>query len=66
MGRRIVVGLACLTLWPSTLSAATHRLEPRVGHPTFAVRAPVLTVKPGDVVESETLWGTVPGRPVTP
>jgi acetamidase/formamidase len=28
-----------------------------VGHPTFAAREPVLTVKPGDVVESETLWG---------
>ncbi|HSB60748.1 MAG TPA: creatininase family protein [Vicinamibacteria bacterium] len=36
---------------------ATHRLEPTVGHPTFAVRPPVLTVEPGDVLESETLWG---------
>lgn len=38
-------------------SAATHRLQPTVGHPTFAVRPPVLTVKPGDVLESESLWG---------
>jgi amidase len=38
-------------------SAATHRLKPTVGHPTFAVRPPVLTVKPGDVLESESLWG---------
>jgi acetamidase/formamidase len=38
-------------------SAETHRLRPGVGHPTFAAREPVLTVKPGDVVESETLWG---------
>lgn len=37
--------------------AATHRLTPTVGHPTFAVRPPVLTVQPGDVVESESLWG---------
>jgi amidase len=38
-------------------SAATHHLKPTVGHPTFAVRPPVLTVKPGDVLESESLWG---------
>jgi acetamidase/formamidase/creatinine amidohydrolase/Fe(II)-dependent formamide hydrolase-like protein len=37
--------------------AETHRLVPTVGHPTFAVRPPLLTVKPGDVVESESLWG---------
>ena len=35
----------------------THRFKPTVGHPTFAVRPPVLTVKPGDTVESESLWG---------
>ena len=38
-------------------AAETHRFKPTVGHPTFAVRPPVLTVKPGDVLESETLWG---------
>ncbi len=38
-------------------AADTHRLVPTVGHPTFAVREPVLTIKPGDVLESETLWG---------
>jgi acetamidase/formamidase len=38
-------------------AAETHRLVPTAGHPTFAVREPVLTVRPGDVVESETLWG---------
>jgi acetamidase/formamidase len=37
--------------------AETHRLKPTVGHPTFAVRPPILTVKPGDVLESESLWG---------
>ena len=41
----------------ATATAETHRLKPTTGHPTFAVRAPVLTVKPGDVLESETLWG---------
>jgi acetamidase/formamidase len=38
-------------------AAETHRLKPSVGHATFAVRPPVLTLKPGDVLESETLWG---------
>jgi acetamidase/formamidase/creatinine amidohydrolase/Fe(II)-dependent formamide hydrolase-like protein len=44
-------------LFPALAAAETHRLKPTVGHPTFAVRPPILTVKPGDVLESETLWG---------
>ncbi|MBI3932738.1 MAG: creatininase family protein [Acidobacteria bacterium] len=44
-------------LVPGLAAAETHRFEPTVGHPTFAVRPPALTVKPGDVLESETLWG---------
>src|SRR5439155_5936791 len=48
----------CVLLLPvSVASAETHRFKPTVGYPTFAVRPPVLTVKPGDVVESESLWG---------
>jgi acetamidase/formamidase/creatinine amidohydrolase/Fe(II)-dependent formamide hydrolase-like protein len=43
--------------WAHGLAAESHRLSPSVGHPTFAVRPPILTVRPGDVVESETLWG---------
>jgi amidase len=39
------------------VGAETHRLKPQKGHPTFAVRPPVLTLAPGDVLESETLWG---------
>src|SRR5262245_59734801 len=38
-------------------SGEMHRLRPTAGHPTIARREPVLTVKPGDVVESESLWG---------
>src|SRR6266496_1140146 len=49
--------LILLLLLPGTARAETHRLKPTVGHPTFAVRPPVLTVKPGDVLESESLWG---------
>ncbi|HVR71850.1 MAG TPA: creatininase family protein [Vicinamibacteria bacterium] len=47
----VIAGLATAT------RAETHHLAPTVGHPTFAVRPPVLTVQPGDVLESETLWG---------
>jgi acetamidase/formamidase len=47
----------------AVLGAETHRLAPTVGHPTFAVRPAVLTVQPGDVVESETLWGDWYERP---
>jgi acetamidase/formamidase len=35
----------------------THRFKPTMGHPTFAVRPPVLTIRPGDSLESESLWG---------
>jgi amidase len=46
-----------LLLVSAAVRAETHRLRPTVGYPTFAVRPPVLTVKPGDVLESESLWG---------
>ena len=49
--------LILLLLLPGAARAETHRLKPTVGHPTFAVRPPILTVKPGDVLESESLWG---------
>jgi creatinine amidohydrolase len=49
---RFLIGLLLLVGAPET-----HRFKPTAGHPTFAVRDPVLTVKPGDVLESETLWG---------
>jgi amidase len=49
--------LVLAVLLPAAVAAETHRLRPTVGHPTFAVRPPVLTVKPGDVLESESLWG---------
>jgi hypothetical protein len=47
--------LSVVLLAASVAGAETHRLKPTVGHPTFAVREPVLTVKPGDVLESESL-----------
>ena len=49
--------LAALLALPLPTAAETHRLKATTGHATFAVRPPILTVKPGDVVESESLWG---------
>src|SRR5687768_17434770 len=48
---------ALLVLIPCLAAAETHRLKPVTGFPTFAVRPPILTVRAGDVLESETLWG---------
>jgi acetamidase/formamidase/creatinine amidohydrolase/Fe(II)-dependent formamide hydrolase-like protein len=47
----------CLLLLPAAAAGETHRLKASTGVPTFAVRPPILTVRPGDVVESESLWG---------
>jgi len=55
---KLVVITLVLTVAVQLVSAqTTHRFKPTVGHPTFAVRPPVLTVKPGDSLESESLWG---------
>jgi len=45
---------ALLLILPAAGSAETHRFKPTAGVPTFAVRAPILTIKPGDIVETET------------
>ncbi len=43
---------------PSSAQEPTvHQFTPQVGYQTFAVREPVLRVRPGDRVETETLWG---------
>jgi hypothetical protein len=51
---RIAIAAAVLIIAPAALSAETHKYKPTAGVPTFAVRPPVLTIKPGDVVETET------------
>src|SRR5262249_30080061 len=56
LGRTALLAVSVLAPAPAA-GPETHHLKPTVGHPTFAVRPPVLTVKPGDVVESESLWG---------
>ncbi len=43
--------------------AEVHRFTPTVGYPTFARREPVLRIRPGDIVETETLWGEWYERP---
>jgi acetamidase/formamidase/creatinine amidohydrolase/Fe(II)-dependent formamide hydrolase-like protein len=53
-GKLLIAGCLAAAL---PAAAETHRFTPTVGHPTFARREPVLMVKPGDVLESETLWG---------
>src|SRR5262245_26281538 len=51
--------LALILMSFSTLGVApeTHRFTPKVGYPTFAKRDPVLRIKPGDIVETNSLWG---------
>jgi len=42
---------------PPPQEPTVHQFTPQVGYQTFAVREPVLRVRPGDRVETETLWG---------
>ncbi len=56
--RGFLILVLCFAACTQLISGqTTHRFKPTVGHPTFAVRPPVLTVKPGDTLESESLWG---------
>jgi acetamidase/formamidase len=50
---RTLLGFAFLSL-AAPAGAETIRFEPKAGVPTFAVRAPVLRLRPGDVVETRT------------
>ena len=40
----------------SSIEAQTHRFHPEVGYQTYKVREPVLRVRPGDIVETSTLF----------
>ncbi len=46
-----------LAAFAGEVAAQTKRFKPTTGVQTFAVREPVLRVKPGDIVETETLYG---------
>src|SRR5687767_9141996 len=52
MRTALAAGLALICAAPAV--AETHKYKPTAGVQTFAVRPPVLTVKPGDIVETET------------
>lgn len=54
--RTIVAGVFALSvLFVGTAMAETHKFTPQAGVATYAVRPPVLRVKPGDIVESPTM-----------
>jgi acetamidase/formamidase len=53
--RRLVALLVAFT--PPLAAQDTVRFTPTVGHPTFAVRDPVLRIKPGTVLISNTMFG---------
>lgn len=59
--RTIVIAL--LLVSSAELRGETKRFKPMAGVQTFAVREPVLRVKPGDIVETETLYGGFYARP---
>jgi len=52
--RRARLIIAAVLLAAASLHADTIKFEPTDGVPTFAVRPPVLRVKPGDIVETRT------------
>lgn len=58
MRTSITLASAALIFTSATLSAQdTVRFTPSVGHPTFAVRDPVMHIKPGTVLISNTMFG---------
>ncbi len=58
MRTSITLTSAALVFSSATLSAQdTVRFTPSVGHPTFAVRDPVMHIKPGTVLISNTMFG---------
>ena len=52
----VVLTFAAL-LVPALLFAETYKFKAQAGVSTFAKREPVLRVRPGDTVETNTLWG---------
>ena len=58
MRTSITLASAALIFSSATLSAQdTVRFTPSVGHPTFAVRDPVMHIKPGTILISNTMFG---------
>ncbi len=58
MRTSITLACAALIFSSAALSAQdTVRFTPSVGHPTFAVRDPVMHIKPGTILISNTMFG---------
>ena len=51
---KIPLAAALALICSASAFAETHKYKPTAGVQTFAVRPPVLTIKPGDIVETET------------
>ena len=51
---RHAAALTALLAIATVASAETHKFKPTAGVTTFTARPPVLTIKPGDTVETET------------
>jgi acetamidase/formamidase len=45
-----------ITCMAGTLSAEVHKFKPVKGYHTYAVREPVLRIKPGDILDTHTLF----------
>ena len=57
IGAYILAAFTTAALLAAPASAQPKKFTPTKGAQTFAVREPVLRVQPGDVVETETLYG---------
>lgn len=55
LGRVFLAALLCVSV-EAAGGAEVHQLKPVQGHQTYAVREPVLRIKPGDRIETETLY----------
>ena len=55
----LLASISFTVIAPALVSAQvdTLRFEPTIGYPTFAVRAPVATIRPGTVIISRTMHG---------
>src|SRR2546428_13315983 len=57
LGKSLPAAAGLLLALSTHLGAETKRFKPTTGVQTFAVREPVLRLNPGDIVETETLYG---------
>ena len=56
MHNKMILFFILISLLPWGAQADTHTLKPDKGYQTYAVREPVLRIKPGDILETNTLY----------